>query len=87
MTATKPPSDERARRVPWSVHALVVLGVVVIAFGPQVVWLISVMLRPDDVTSAPPTSEAISVSAITGLLGLVGGAALANTGKSDRHEP
>ncbi len=83
MTADTP-KEGQGRRVPWSVHALVVVGVVIIAFGPQVVWLISVMLRPGEVTSAPPSSEATSISAITGLLGLVGGAALANTARNDR---
>ncbi len=70
--------------MPWSIHALVVIGVVVIAFGPQVVWLVSVMIRPDEVTSIPPQSEAISISAITGLLGLVGGVALAGASRGNR---
>ena len=77
-------APNKARRVPWTLHALVVIGVVVIVVSPQVVWLLAVSLRPESVGEVPPISEAVRVSAVTGLFGLVGGAALANTVRGGR---
>ena len=75
--APAPASDEeerKKRRVPFTLQALVVIAVLSIALSQQAVWLISVSIRPDEVGPIPPFSEAIAIAAITGLLGVLGGA-------------
>lgn len=85
-----PPEPKRKRpRVPLSLAALVVIGVVAIVVAPQAIWLVSISIRPDEVGSTiPQQSEAVTISAITGMLGVVGGyaAAMARQGPVGRDE-
>jgi xanthosine utilization system XapX-like protein len=57
----------------------------IIAIFPQVVWLAALLLRPGEVVSgAPPFSEAIAVSAISGLVGFLVGAQSVDTNRRTR---
>ncbi len=86
---TPPPAAKKRRKskVPLSLAALVVLGVVSIVLAPQVVWIVALTIRPDEVgTAIPQQSEAVTISAITGMLGVVGGYAAARASRTSDDE-
>lgn len=69
------PVSVKEKRVPLSLSAFVVLAILLLVLGPLVIWGVLVVMAPEQVSANPPGSEAVTISAITGLVGWLGGKA------------
>ncbi len=86
-TGVHPDSKRKRSRVPMSLAALVVIGVVAIVLGPSLIWAFSLTLRPSEVSSSmPEQSEAVTISVTSGMLGVLGGYAIGSSRNARSRE-